>query len=161
MATFDRLIEQKTLIRVTVQLSRDQFHERKFYALPACLKWMRDEVPKMNAGRLASAFTPGEQLNERLRQWMSGDPMRYGRMFHDLQPASDAVWELKTADLRIFGWMYRDREFIGTHGAYADDFKEPTKRRNYSDERRAVVAARDSLPLDGVKFVTGDFDELV
>jgi hypothetical protein len=92
---------------------------------------------------------------------MAGDPMREGRWFHDLTPKENGVWELKTFDLRIFGWMYRPREFIAFRGGYADDYKEPTKTKNYADERRAVVEARDALPLDNEKFVVGDYDDLV
>src|SRR4051812_33740079 len=112
MATFDTLLDEKRLFRVTLPLPRGQFHDRKLYAYPECLDWMRHEIPTMRTGRLMSAFTPKEQLIERLRQWMSGDPMAYGRMFHDMEPRSDEVWEMKTADLRIFGWIYRPREFI-------------------------------------------------
>ncbi len=57
--------------------------------------------------------------------------------------------------------MYRPRELIAVCGGYADDYKEPTKTKDYADERRKVIAARDALPLDGQKFVTGDFNELV
>jgi hypothetical protein len=160
MATFDRLLEDKTLVRVTIPLPRGQFHERKLFAYPDCLEWMRKEVPKMVTGRVASSFTPKEQLIERLRQWMSGDPMAYGRMFHDMEPKGDEVWEIKTADLRIFGWIYLPREFIAVRAGYADDYKEPTKIKNYADERREVVKARDALPLDGEKYTAGDFDEL-
>ena len=161
MATIDKLIQLKTLIRVTVPLGRRQFHERKLYAYPACLEWMRSKVPHMVTGRIASASTPQEQLIERLRQWIAGDPMAYGRMFHDLIPRSDGVWEIKTADLRIFGWMYRPREFIAVRGGYADDYKEPTKTKNYADDRREVIKARDALDLDGEKYADGEFDELV
>jgi hypothetical protein len=161
MATFDKILDEKKLIRVTVPLPRGQFHERKIYAYPACLEWIRNEVPKMVTGRIASASTPKEQLIERLRQWMAGDPMAYGRMFHDLDPRSDAVWEIKTADLRIFGWMYLPRTFIAVRGGYTDDYKPPTKTKNYADDRREVVNARDSLPLDGEKYAKGAFDELV
>jgi hypothetical protein len=146
---------------VTIPLPRGQFHERKLYAYPQCVEWMRNEVPQMATGQIASAFTPKEQLLERLRQWMAGDPMAYGRMFHDMVPKSDAVWEMKTADLRLFGWMYRPREFIAVRGGYTDHYKEPTKIKNYADDRRAVVTARDALPLDGEKYAKGDFDGLV
>jgi hypothetical protein len=161
MGTLSSLLNRKILIRVTARLARDQFHERKFYAYPACLEWMRNEVPKMTTGRVASDFRPQEQLFERLRQWMAGDPMAYGRMFHDMDPKSDNVWEIKTADLRIFGWMYRPKEFVAVCGGYADDYKAPTKIRNYADDRRGVVRARNALPLDGVKYAKGDFHELV
>ena len=115
----------------------------------------------MVTGRLESALTPKEQLVERLRQWMAGDPMSYGPMFRDMNPREDEVWELKTADLRIFGWMYRPLEFVAVRGGYTDDYKDPTKIKNYADDRREVVKARDALPLDGDKFTTGGFDELV
>jgi hypothetical protein len=161
MATIDNLLKIRTLIRVTVPLGRGQFHDRKFYAYPECVEWMRNEVPKMVTGRLRSDFSPKEQLIERLRQWMSGDPMAYGRMFKDMEPRTDEVWEMKTADLRLFGWIYRPREFIAVCGGYADDYKEPTKTKNYADDRRAVVRARDALPLDGDKLAIGEFDELV
>jgi hypothetical protein len=161
MATFPKLLEQRALIRVTIPLPRGQFHERKFYAFPECVEWMRNAVPQMATGRIASAFTPKEQLIERLRQWMSGDPMAYGRVFHDMEPKSDEVWEIKTADLRLFGWMYRRREFIAVCGGYTDHYKEPTKIKNYADDRRAVVLARNALPLDGEKYTKGDFDGLV
>lgn len=163
MATLTKLVEDKLLIRVTVPLGRRQFHERKIYAFPDCLVWMRDDVPKMVTGRVASAFTPSEQLIERLRQWIAGDPMVFGRMFRDMEYPKDidGVWELKTADLRIFGWMYRPKEFVAVRGGYTDDYKEPTKIRNYADDKREVAKARDSLPLDGDKYVTGNFDEIV
>src|SRR5205814_10087750 len=106
MATLDSLLhDQRLLTRVVLKLPRGQFHERKFYAYRECIEWMK-QVPTMNTGRVASEFTPQEQLVERLRQWMAGHPMEYGRMFHDMEPSTDDVWEIKTADLRIFGWMY-------------------------------------------------------
>ena len=161
MATFDSILnEQKLLTRVVLKLARGQFHERKVYAYPECIDWMR-QVPKMTTGRVASDFTPQEQLVERLRQWMAGEPMEHGPMFHDMDPRTDDVWEMKTADLRIFGWMYKPREFIAVRGGYADDYKEPTKTKNYADDRREVVRVRDALPLDGAKFVRGNFNELV
>jgi hypothetical protein len=161
MSTFITLLEDKRLYRVTLQLPRNQFHERKLYAYPECLRWMREDVPKMKTGRLRSALTPREQLLERLRQWMSGDPMDYWPEFHDMDPRSDEVWELKTDDLRIFGWMYRPKEFIAVRGGYADDYKPPRKTKVYADDRREVVKARNALPLDGDKYSKGRFDELV
>lgn len=87
--------------------------------------------------------------------------MAQGRMFRDMRPQRDGVWELKTADLRIFGWMYRPCEFIAVCGGYADDYKEPTITRYYEDDKRAVIDARNTLPLDPPKCVIGAFDELV
>ena len=161
MATLSKLVEDKALIRVVIPLKRGQFDDRKFYAFPACVEWMKSEVPNMVTGRIKAPMTPLEQLRERLRQWNAGEPMRDGPWFHDIEPKESGVWELKTFDLRVFGWMYRPREFIAFCGGYTDDYKAPTKTKTYGDERAKVVAARDALPLDGEKFVVGEFDELV
>ena len=161
MATLSNLLEDKALVRVTIRLKRGQFHDRKLYAFPECVEWMRSEVPNLVTGRINAAMTPLEQLRERLRQWMAGEPMRDGPWFHDIEPKEHGIWELKTADLRVFGWMYRPRTFIAVRGGYADDYKEPTKNKTYADERRYVIAVRDGLPLDAEKFVLGDFDDLV
>lgn len=155
MATFEKLLEDKIIIPVRVRLPRGQFYERKMFAFPECVEWMKS-VKDMKTGRVQSDMTPLEQLTERLRQWLSGHPMVYGRMFHDMKPTTDNVWEMKTADLRVFGWMYRKSQFIAVNGGYADDYKEPTKIRNYADDRRAVVAARNAFPLDGEKLAVGD-----
>ena len=65
MATFDKLLEGGVIVEVTVQLRSGQFPERKLYVYPECLDWMRNDVPQMVSGRLASALTPVEQLRER------------------------------------------------------------------------------------------------
>ncbi len=96
-----------------------------------------------------------------LFKWISGDRINYGRMFKDLTPASDEVWEFKTYDLRIFGWIYRPRVFIAAFLDYADWYKEPTKKYYYEGTRDSVVGVRNKLDLDEPKFATGAFDALV
>lgn len=161
MATIGILLEEHKLHRVQVKLRRGQFHDRKLYALPHCFKWMKVDVPKMVTGRIKSASTPYEQMIERFRQWMADEPMLLGPWFHDMEPRTDNVWELKTDDLRIFGWMYRPKEFIAAIGDYADDYKEPKKTKTYAKSKSDVIAARDALPLDEPKYTPGEFDELV
>lgn len=96
-----------------------------------------------------------------LWKWITGAPMQYGRMFKDLMPRQDEVWEMKTPDLRIFGWLYRPRVFIAACLEYADWYKEPTKIKTYGATRNRVVAMRDALDLDEPKFATGQYDALV
>jgi len=56
---------------------------------------------------LKSDFTPLDQLGVRLTEWITGKPMVENRMFRHMTPLSDDVIELKTDDLRIFGWLYQ------------------------------------------------------
>jgi hypothetical protein len=161
MATLTTLVEQRQLVRVTVPLRRNQFHDRILYAFPQCVEWMRNDVGKLTTGRLQSDRTPLEQLHSRLREWMADEPMRLGTMFSRMRPRTDYVCELKTDDLRIFGWMYQPKKFIAVFGDYADDYKIPTQIKSYDDAVRKVVEARANLPLDGDKFVKGNLDEHV
>lgn len=162
MSTFEKIIADKLLIPVVVKLPRGKFYERYLYAFPESLKWMKEEVPKLQTGRLQSAQTPAEQLIMRLQQWLSGASINKGPMFQEMKyPEHNDVWELKTDDLRLFGWMYQPKKFIIASHGYADHYKEPTKTKNYADDVRAVMKARDELPLDGPKFVKGDFNELI
>jgi hypothetical protein len=100
-------------------------------------------------------------MDDLLSKWIAGAPMRYGRMFQDLMPSRHEVWEMKTADLRVFGWVYRPRVFIAALLDYADWYKPPTQIKSYNEARDRVVALRDALDLDEPKFATGTYDALV
>jgi len=71
------------------------------------------------------------------------------------------AWEMKTADLRLFGWMYRPRVFIASFLGYADDYKGLKPKRHYSDAVQRVMTSRNSVDLDLPKFTSGEYDALV
>lgn len=149
------------LTSITVPLRVGVQPERSFYALGGFVHWVVNTLPGLATGRLQAAQTPRQQLDSVLRTWMIGRPMRYPEVMNDLSPMAMEVWELKTPDLRIFGWIYRPKVFIAVLGDYADDYKPPTKTKNYADARNSVVAARDALDIDPPKFTAGEFDALV
>ena len=161
MATLDTLVVDQKLHRITVPLGRKESHERLIYGSPEALRWMREDVPVMTTGRLRAAQTPFEQLDSILHRWTAGYPIRYRTHLFDLMPGSDETWELKTVDLRIFGWIYRPQIFIAVCGGYADWYKPPDKKLNYEDDRRLILRERAALDLDEPKFVKGMFHELV
>ena len=92
---------------------------------------------------------------------LPAERFQYDRMFKDLIPDKDEVWEMKTVDLRIFGWIYRPRIFIAVFGDYADLYKGRNSTKSYADALRKVKNARDGLDLDEPKFRGGKFDDLV
>lgn len=121
---------------------------------------MAHVVPTLTTGKLQAAQTPLEQMDDILFKWISGRPMIYTRWIQDLMPDTDEVWELKTADLRIFGWICRPRTFIAVKGGYADDYK---KRNSglYEAAKKSVIQAREELALDEPKIAKGTFDAIV
>jgi hypothetical protein len=147
-----------TLIAVPMGNERPM---RSIYGLQRFTNWMTNALPNLQTGRLKGRETPQQQLDFRLYQWITGKPMVYSRMLNDLMPHADEVWELKTLDIRVFGWMYRPLTFIAVFGDYADLYKGKTATRSYGTAKADVIAARDRLDLDLPKFTGGTFDELV
>jgi hypothetical protein len=164
MATLDTLLRQNPAVlhNVTVPLERHEFVCRWVYGLPGFLDWIKDDLPKLQTGRLRASETPQEQFDFILYKWVAGKTVRYDKMFKDLMPAADGVWELKTVDLRIFGWMYRPRKFIAVFADYADLYKGTAAKRSYLSAVKRVKTARDYLDLDQPKIATeSKFDDLV
>ena len=161
MATLDNLLDKSVLVRIVVPIQPDERRVRWVYGLPAFQKWLSNDLPHLQPGRLGASDTPEEQIDWILYRWITGKEIRYARQFRDLMPLADEVWELKTADIRVFGWMYRPHKFIAVFGDYADLYKGRNALRSYEAARRRVTGARDALDLDLPKLATGTFDELV
>lgn len=132
--------------------------------MPSFMKFMQEVLPTLQQGVLGAEETPRQQMDTVLRKWNAGKPMRQGRMFSTLRPTREAVWEMKTADLRIFGWLYRPRVFVAAFAGFADDYKkqggQPPKE-SYGAARNRVQWLRERLDLDPPLFVSGDYDALV
>lgn len=78
--------------------------------------------------------------------------MAIPRQMRCLRHVSDGVWELKTLEVRMFGWFYRRDVFICAAVQSADAVK---KDQLYDFYREKVVTLRDELALDGAKFLPG------
>ena len=161
MATIHKLLADGQLIDITVPLDRREFQFRWIYALPTFVEWKNSELPMLQQGRLKATETPEEQFDNILFKWIVGKEIRYGTMFKDLSPIGDEVWELKTVDLRIFGWMFQKDKFVAVFGDYADNYKPPSRRSSYNVAMAKVVSARKKLDLDQPKFITGVYDDIV
>ncbi|SRR6266498_3964023 len=161
MTTLDKI---EIVTRIRIPLGRGDFDEREFYALPSYMNEAANVVPNLQPGRLNAPLTPLEQLDDILHKWITGKRMRYGKWLNDLTPHSSETWELKTADLRIFGWIYRPKIFVGAFIGYTDDYKRQGRqppKESYDDARDRVVQIRNRLDLDEPKFTAGAFDALV
>lgn len=163
MATLHILIGRSpaALHKIEVPLGRGEQPERLVYGFPEFVRWIKEDLPALETGRLKAADKPEEQLDNILYRWIAGKEVSYGRMFKDLMPGPEEIWELKTADLRVFGWMYKPRVFIAVFGDYADLYKGRNPVASYTSARTKVKNARNILDIDEPKFATGSFDDLV
>jgi hypothetical protein len=99
------------------------------------------------------ATSPLQELDDLLTQYVGGAPLVYLSEFHPLHHIDAGVWELKTVDVRVFGWFAQIDQFICTN---VDMKSTVVKGSLYAGYRDAAVAFRSSLNLDPPKYVPGD-----
>ncbi len=124
---------------------------RVIYAAADHVAWVRDVLPNLVADRAEQS--PAEQLDECWLRFCLGEELSYGAHFKPLLYAGRGVWELKTIDLRIFGWFPQRDFFVAV---VAEQKRLLIANRSYGTFIREVVAYRDWLPLDGDKFIDGE-----
>ena len=125
---------------------------REFYAGPRLVKWMGDVLPSLGS-TWKIELSPLEQLDAFMAVYASGDTLTYQYSFKPLTNLGDGIWQLKTADLRMFGWFHVQDCFVGGVGDTADRIKLHGLYAGYVGE---AVRFRDALDLDEPKFVPGD-----
>jgi len=91
-----------------------------------------------------------EQAAVTLADFVGGARFDHPSRIRYLKPKESGVWELKTGDLRIFGWFPSHDCFVAANGADAYDAKQPG---GYAALIRGVVKCRERLNLDEPKFV--------
>jgi hypothetical protein len=156
MATITRLLEDDALFEIEPDLEPGVQPFRYMYAVPQFRRFL-DEVPTLGSSWKIEQ-TPAEQLDDLLMEFLGTEPFTVSWRFGPLYPSRGkpwpGVWELKTPDLRIFGWFPRQNYFIAVEGCDAAKLKEFPGL--YGGFRDAVVRCRGLLPLDEPKFVIGE-----
>ena len=151
MATIITLEKQGVLQRYDAVLGSRELETRRFYGSTRLVKWIGEELPQLgSSGNIE--VSPAEQLDELLRKYVSGSVLTYRHSFYPLTPLKDSVWELKTADLRVFGWFHAVDCFIGFAADTAQRVKD---HKLYSGYLGEVVRFRKSLALDQPKSIKG------
>lgn len=150
MATLEHLADSDKVIRHEPDLEDDEFAERYAYFAPAfdvSLSALR-AIGCLHGRKL----TPYEQTERILYDYVIGVRLAYGSDYHPLDPLGFHTWELKTPDVRLFGWFPRRRHFIIVCWRLKDDLKPAAK---YASPIQEVVDFRNLLDLDEPKAVTG------
>lgn len=130
-------------------------HQQEFrciYLSEKLRAWMDTDLPILQA-TWQTELTCQEQVVELVEMFCAGDQLDSTTQFHVLRPVNSGVWELKTGDVRIFGWFPTKDHFIGVvaHDAYRVKYYDL-----YHGLVGEVVRYRDALDLDQPKFLPGD-----
>ncbi|KRR21398.1 hypothetical protein CQ14_07045 [Bradyrhizobium lablabi] len=152
MATVIDLVGRGDLFKLDPQLDHPQQEMRRIYAGPKLRTWIENDLPGLVSDRNVESL-PIQQFDEFVALFCSGDTLTYDQHFKPLNHVEDGIWELKTTDLRIFGWFPQKDCFVGVIG--------DTKRRIidyglYGPYAKVEVTPfRNQLDLDPPKFVPG------
>lgn len=153
MATLIQLCQQNQLLQLDPQLSSAALEERFVFLLPRVRQWFEDELPSLQP-TWNRELSPLEQIDALMEIFCSGQPLAIGQTFKHLFFRDAAgIWELKTADVRIFGWFPWKDHFIASAAGLADHIKTHNLYHGYSVQAQRD---RDLLNLDKPKFIFGD-----
>lgn len=152
MATILDLIGTGALFKLDPGLDGPGQEFRCIYTSPRLKTWMQNDLLRLES-TWNLEISPAEQLAEMLEHFCSGGALMYGWQFKPLVHIRDGVWQLKTADIRMFGWFVRKDCFIGVAANLADTIKRHDLYRGYVGE---VARYRDALDLNEPKFIPGD-----
>lgn len=124
MPTLASLLERELISRIEVALERDVSPLRLLYGTEAFLEWVA-RAPSFQRGVGDwPDQTPAEQLDWLFYRFTSGMPMIPLRDFRVLRHEARPARELKTPDLRVFGWLAKRDCFIAAFGDWADKVRK-------------------------------------
>lgn len=161
MATIEQLSAQGVVHLVKGVLGPRQMEMRKIYLSTDAMDWMRLQLPTLPTdGHNEGAVSPKEQAFMLFKNFVVGE-----NMFADgwgpkpLRPNDGlhGVWELRTPDLRFFGWFVRCGVFVVS----AVETKACLLRdRSYDMYRDQLVEYRNSLNLDEPSVIYGGYEHV-
>lgn len=154
MATVEKLEYDGVLIKVAHEglLGMRELPSRSIYLTDRCHEWMENFLPELPAHDDV-VLTPELQLMARFRQFLRGDSLDFPTQLNFLRHASGLVWELKTADVRLFGAFNKLDCFIAERGLTKKQLLGPPNL--YNGVAGEVERALNSLELDTPKFIQG------
>lgn len=156
------LVARGELIHLGGNLEEWERRERYMYAFPHVIEWIKTSLPavgtEMSEARkheLGGIQTPKEQLYELIHDFTVGEDMDVYEKAHQMIPDEMWIWELKTIDLRLFGWFHRRSVFIV--GNIESAFKCHDIHGLHAGYRNDTDRRRRNLDLDEPKFCEGGY----
>jgi len=152
MPTITDLVDSGAIVRIDVELAPRDQPLRLLYGTPQFIEWLqgllRGDEPSQRLGQTS----PAEQVDDLFHSFLSGEPLIFTRQFRVVRAEENAVWELKTPDIRIFGWFMAKDCFVAVFGNWADTVKDHDLYRGY---RIAIRRLRRELGIDATLCVRG------
>lgn len=152
MATLNELVQAGLIRPLKVHLRRTEYEDRKIFASDQFLEWLNGPV------KLASPFyeddvAPKMQAAALLKSFITGAPFLGSRLFKKMSPATNDVWEMRSPDLRFFGWFPCQDCYVAVSGDLFGNLKDDVSL--YEKHRIECVQFRSELNMTEPKYMVG------
>jgi hypothetical protein len=147
------LVAAGVIIPIEIGLKADEQPMRLLYGTANFVDWLHVRLNAGEVSALQADLSPSEQLDHLFYTFVSGRQLIYSRQYRFIRAEKFAVWELKTADLRIFGWFMVKDCFVAVFGDWADRIKDHDLYRGYRLEVRRMrreLGMEDTLCVEGI-----------
>ncbi len=152
MPTIADLVSSGAIVKIEVDLAPRDQPLRLLYGTPQFVAWLQTILDGAEPpGRLGDASI-AEQIDDLFYSFLSGQQLVFTRQFRVVRAEENAVWELKTPDVRIFGWFMAKDCFVAVFGNWADTIKDHDLYRGY---RIAIRRLRRELGINETLCVKG------
>jgi hypothetical protein len=152
MPTIADLVSSGAIVKIEVELAPRDQPLRLLYGTPQFVAWLQHVLNGAEPpGRLGDASIV-QQIDDLFHSFLSGEQLIFTRQFRVVRAEENAVWELKTPDVRIFGWFMAKDCFVAVFGNWADTIKDHDLYRGY---RIAIRRLRRELGIDATLCVKG------
>lgn len=151
MATLEQLELGGQLHRYDAVLEHWEMPDRCVTHTSDFWQWFETVLKQVPCKR-GRNVSPYEQVEQIFFDFIIGRPMAYSVNYRRLEPLHQNVWELKTVDVRIFGWLTRKRHFLAVCGDLKDNL---TSGKLYKPHIKNVFDFREGLNLDEPKAIPG------
>ncbi|MCE2524121.1 MAG: hypothetical protein J4F49_13055 [Rhodobacteraceae bacterium] len=158
MPTPDELATNGLLEKYDPELSPLEQPLRMIYFTPQAAEWIADELPSIKSDQFVEgSVKPLEQAMGYLDMFVTAEELS-GMLPKALKPYDAGIWELRTPDLRFFGWFWRRAVFvISAVGVKAQLQSGQTIYAGYVEQAKHH---RRQLDLDEPKFVKGEIKDV-
>lgn len=158
MSTLEECCAARLLIKVRGNLRPHQRPDRILLATPRAIDWMNTVLKDLQTdGFVHGAIRPIQQAGVLFNTFVSGADFE-PPLPHEMNPKGNGIWEIRTHDLRFFGWFPMRGMFV------ISDVNTKAKCLDHSlYAGYATQAANDRITInlmDG-RFIDGGLQDVI
>jgi len=105
MPTIPDLVHNGAIVKIDVELAPHDQPLRLLYGTSQFVAWLREVLDGARPDQMLGHSSIAEQIDDLFYSFLSGEQLIFTRQFRAVRAEENAVWELKTPDVRIFGWF--------------------------------------------------------